>query len=299
MPPDGSSPLLVTGASGLLGWNVARAALARGMGVAGTGRSERPPGLEKAAWFRTDLALPSQPTLLLREVRPSALVHCAAIADIGACEEEPCAAWALNAGAVAEVARAALESRLRWIQVSTDLVFDGSRAPYRPGDPRSPLSTYGATKALAERLALASGGDALVVRIPLLFGASPTGGRSASEKLVLAARRGEEVVLFRDEWRTPLDAGEAAAALLDLLASDRTGILHVAGPERLSRLELGREILRAAGLLPKARIRETSRLEHPGPPRPEDLTLEASEAAQLIRCEFLPVQERLARDLRV
>jgi dTDP-4-dehydrorhamnose reductase len=265
------------------------------MAVSATGRSERPPGLEQAAWLRTDLSLPGQPTLLLREVRPCALVHCAAIADIGACVAEPRAAWALNAGAVAEIARAALESRMRWIQVSTDLVFDGSAAPYRPGDPPRPLSTYGATKALAERLALASGGDALVVRIPLLFGASPTGARSASERILLAARRGEELVLFRDEWRTPLDAGEAAAALLDLLGSDRTGILHIAGSERLSRLDLGRQILHAAGLLPKARIREASRLDHPGPPRPEDLTLDGREAIPLLRSPLSTVREALAR----
>ncbi|MGH7149247.1 MAG: SDR family oxidoreductase, partial [Planctomycetota bacterium] len=189
----------------------------------------------------------------------------------------------------------ALELRLRWIQVSTDLVFDGTAAPYRPEDPPRPLSTYGRTKALAERLALASAGNALVVRIPLLFGASPTGARSASERILLAARRGEEVVLFRDEWRTPLDAGEAAVALLDLLDSDRTGTLHVAGGERLSRLEFGREVLRAAGLLPRARIREASRLDHPGPPRPEDLTLEGREAAALLRTPFPSVREGLER----
>src|SRR5262245_5057706 len=234
MSPDSTGPLLVPGASALLGWTVARAAIARGISVSCTARSERPPGLEKAAWLRTDLALPGQPTLLLREVRPSALVHCAAIPEIGACEAEPGAAWALNAGAVAEIARAALETGLRWIQVSTDLVFDGTAAPYRPGDAPRPLSTYGATKALGERLALSSGGNALVVRIPLLFGASATGGRSASERILLAVRRGEEVVLFRDEWRTPLDAGEAASALPALRASDRTGIPHVAVGARVA-----------------------------------------------------------------
>ncbi|HET6204438.1 MAG TPA: sugar nucleotide-binding protein [Planctomycetota bacterium] len=295
MPPDRTDSLLVTGASGLLGWNVVRAAQARKFAVAGSARGGRPDGLDGIGWSRADLSIPGEPARLLGELRPRAVLHCAARAEIGGCDRDPAGAWALNAGAPSEMGRICAEGEIRLVHVSTDLVFDGTAPPYRPDDPPRPLSTYGRSKALGERAALAAGGDALVVRVPLLYGRSRTGDRSASERVIAAARRGEEVVLFRDEWRTPLDVGDAAEGLLDLLEAPVRGTLHLGGPDRVSRLELGREVLRVAGLLEKTPVREASRLEHRGAPRPEDLSLDCAEALLRLRVPPRGVREGLAR----
>jgi len=134
----------------------------------------------------------------------------------------------------------------RLVHVSTDLVFDGRAAPYAAFDPVAPLSVYGQTKAEGEELALARG--ARIVRLPLLFGPDAQGrGATAMLRAALAAARPQ--ALFTNEYRTPLHAADAADALADLVLRDALPrIVHVAGPERVSRWELGQRFCRTHGL---------------------------------------------------
>jgi dTDP-4-dehydrorhamnose reductase len=105
---------------------------------------------------------------------------------------------------------------------------------------------YGRSKAEAEAAVLASG--ARVVRIPLLFGPSFDGCRGATD--MIRASSGP-VTLYTNEWRTPLHAADAARALAELLLEDGgPEVRHLAGPERVSRHELGRLFVEQAGLGP-------------------------------------------------
>ena len=123
---------------------------------------------------------------------------------------------------VADAARGA-----RLIHLSTDLVFDGEHAPYAEDDEPRPVSEYGRAKLEAERFAA----DGLVVRTSLLYG-------KPGPQEALAAR--DDVVFHEDEIRCPTHVADLAAALLELAALDVTGVLHVAGPDAVSRLELAR-----------------------------------------------------------
>jgi len=131
----------------------------------------------------------------------------------------------------ANVALAAHRAGARLVHLSTDLVFDGEQgAPYTEDDEPRPVMTYGQHKLEAERLVLRAHPDALVVRTSLLLG-PPDGPQEA------LARR-DDVEFYEDEIRTPIRVAELAAALLSLAKRGETGILHVAGPEALSRAEL-------------------------------------------------------------
>jgi len=131
----------------------------------------------------------------------------------------------------ANVALAAHRAGARLVHLSTDLVFDGEHgAPYTEDDEPRPVMTYGQHKLEAERLVLRAHPDALVVRTSLLLG-PPDGPQEA------LARR-DDVEFYEDEIRTPIRVAELAAALLSLAKRGETGILHVAGPEALSRAEL-------------------------------------------------------------
>ncbi len=125
--------------------------------------------------------------------------------------------------------------------VSTDLVFDGEHAPYREDDPPAPLSVYGRSKAHAET-ALQAFPRIAIVRVSLLYGPSLTDRPTVLDRQRQAILAGEPLTLFDDEWRTPLDLPTAARALLAVAESDYTGILHVGGLERLSRLEMGERL---------------------------------------------------------
>jgi nucleoside-diphosphate-sugar epimerase len=104
--------------------------------------------------------------------------------------------------------------------------------------PLEPISVYGAMKVEAEALVRAEHAGALVIRTSLLVGESGTMLRPAYECDGLV--RGQSVALYRDEWRSPTHVDDLVHASWQLASLDVTGVYHVAGAERLSRLELGR-----------------------------------------------------------
>ncbi|MBY0229620.1 MAG: sugar nucleotide-binding protein, partial [Gemmataceae bacterium] len=212
--------LLVTGAGGLLGGWVRRAA---------------PSGT--LAWMGSaDVPLTDEARVAsaFREARPGVVLHLAAMARVDACERDPAMAQRINAGAPALLARLCAERGAHLVVVSTDMVFDGERAPYRECDGPSAVSAYGRTKAEGERF----GGT--VARLSLLAG-------GFFDEQARRLRAGEPITLYEDEWRTPLDLPTAAAALLELAQARPGGVWHLAGPERLSRWQMGEALARAVG----------------------------------------------------
>ena len=135
--------------------------------------------------------------------------------------------------------------------VSTDLVFGVEAAPaggFTEAAEPAPLEAYGRSKAAGEVAVGAANPAALVARLPLLCGDSFGRGLGAGDSLVAALERGDDPMLFTDEFRTPLDAAEGARLLVELAERGPTGPLHVGGPERLSRAELGTRLLAGRSL---------------------------------------------------
>lgn len=310
--PSDRAALLVLGGSGFLGRALLRAALgpaAAAHGVAiGSGAESGVgtlvatsrgavapaaggPGGARLAWETLSLQDEDALERCFRLHRPRACILTAALSRMGACESDPTAAERVNARAPERVARLALRHGTRLVHVSTDLVFGGTppRAEgYREADRPAPRSVYGATKAAGEERVLSIYPDALVVRLPLLFGRSGGLGAGASDQLLAALVAGERPGLFADEWRTPLDVGDAARALLELARDHRgvAGRLHVAGPERLDRHALGLTVLTAKGWSAtdaRAALERTTRgAKGLAEQRPADVSLDAAVARRLL-----------------
>lgn len=249
----------LTGASGLLGGWTRHALEASGYVV---------------RWERVDLEDPRAIREAARAWLPGAVVHCAAVSAIADCAKDPARARRVNTAATEAIAVACAEVGARLVHVSTDLVFDGEHAPYAEDGPIAPTSVYGRTKAEAERVARAVG-DVVIARMSLLFGPTRTARRGFFDVQLEALRAGRQVTLFDDEWRTPLSLRAAAAVLARLVGSDARGVLNVAGPERMSRLEMGERLARVVGVMP-AELRAASRTSAPGEPRPRDLSMDTT-----------------------
>jgi dTDP-4-dehydrorhamnose reductase len=265
---------LVTGASGQLGAYLLRELRSGWEAVAawsGSTSGERF-GVPLRPVDLTDL---DAAAAAFRDARPAVVIHAAAMARVADCFRDPVWAGRVNAGGAATLAGLCADAGARLVYVSTDLVFDGKRAPFRETDAPRPVSAYGRTKHAAEE-AIRATPRAAVARVSLLFGPSRNGQRSFFDVQAAALRAGLRVTLFADEWRTPLSLATAARALLALARSDFVVVLHVGGPERLSRLEMGLRLAAFLGADPAA-IVPGRRDEAPAAePRPRDVSLDSS-----------------------
>lgn len=182
---------------------------------------------------------------------------------------------AVTVEAAVLAARAAFAVGARYVFFSSDLVFDGRTGNYHEQSVTGPLLPYGSMKAEAEALVRSEHSGAVVIRTSLLVGESGIMIRPLYECENLV--RGQPVELYRDEWRSPTHVDDVARAAWELCRHDLAGTYHVAGPERLSRVELGRLLCELFRFNP-ALIRETDR----PPSRPRDTSLDSRRAAALL-----------------
>ena len=273
-----NGPLLVTGASGYLGRALLGSSEPPVIATRLTSAAPAAPALE---WLKLDVRDDEAVADLFARVRPAAVIHTAY-------RQEGAGAWSTNVTGSANVAAAAARAGTRLVHVSTDLVFDGSATrPYSEEDEPNPVGEYGRSKLEAEREVLGAHPDALVVRTSLMVGGPEPG---TQERTVLAAARGEsEIVFFEDEWRSPVLVDDLAAALVELSGRSETGLLHVAGPEAVSRYELACRIATAHGL-PLNSLRR-GRIADSGLERAPRCVLDSTRARALLRTPIRGVSE--------
>jgi dTDP-4-dehydrorhamnose reductase len=285
---------LVTGASGQLGAYLLRELSRRGATVRAWSGS-RDGLLFGVPLVPVNLTDGAAVVTAFRSARPDAVIHCAALSSVAGCHRDPERAESVNVGATRLLAELADEAGSRLLYVSTDLVFDGEHGGYREEDPPAPLSVYGRTKARAEEAVrrLASG---LVVRVSLLFGPTLIDRRSFFDEQLAALREGRTCTLFSDEWRTPLSLPTAARALVALSESGHAGVLHLGGPERMSRVEMGRRLAAFAGADASV-IVPALRGDVAAPePRPRDVSLDSSRWRGLFPQQPWPTWEEALRE---
>ena len=299
----GSHPtLLLTGATGLVGAPLYRAALAGWRVVVVTHDRSAPGPLRRGdRAVECDLLAPGAIEALIHAIAPQAIVHLAALASLTECEAAPARAQLLNVDATARLAQAAAREGAFFVHLSTDQLFAGDRSwpegvakGYREGDPVSPLHHYGRTKMLAESAVAASGAEALVLRSALVLAPSADGRHGALDH-VRGAPAGATVRLYSDEWRTPISVLDLARLLDVALARRLTGVLHAAGAERVDRFALGRAIDAAfpveGGGAPRTLVAATQ--ADAGSVRPRDVSL----TSVRVEVEELPAAKPLVAAL--
>jgi dTDP-4-dehydrorhamnose reductase len=264
------SGILLSGAGGYVGGRVVEAGRGQREIHALWRRHEPPAGAASA--HALDLADAAALSRVAAATRPRVLLHAAYDMAAG---REPNLAWSRN------LLAAAREVGAGFVLISTDLVFDGRRGWYREDEPPNPSLAYGTWKAELEAEVLAAGG--VVARTSLVWGLEPL-SESTAQLVLDPLREGRVPRLFEDEWRTPTEVHDLAAALLRACDLDGPLVVHLTGPERLSRLEFGRKIAAHFGhdpaLLPPFKRAEVA------PDRPADTSLAAEATRRVIPTRF-------------
>lgn len=206
------------------------------------------------------------------------------------CQAQPELAHKVNVEATALLAELAAD--IPFVFFSSDLVFDGRKGNYTETDPVGALSVYAETKVAAERIVLANPRHT-VIRTSLNGGTSPRGDSGFNEQLRRDWQAGNVPKLFVDEFRCPIPAAVTARATWELLGVGATGLFHVAGGERLSRLQIG-EALASRHPELKPRFEATSLKTYSGAPRPPDTSLNCDKAGQLLSFPLPGLREWLA-----
>ena len=284
--------ILVTGASGLLGANLALEA-AKDHTVIGLVNSLN---LHTNAFqvLKGDLAEPGVIEYLLDQTQPDWVIHCAALANVDACEADPARAVQLNTEVPRKLAINVARGGARLLHVSTDAVFDGIKGDYTESDVPNPLSVYARTKLEGEHAVTDADPQAIIARVNL-FGWSPSGKRSLAEWFFNNLSAGKSVMGFTDVYFCPLLANDLGRIFLEMLQKQLHGLYHVVAQDCLSKYDFGVQLAHLFGF-DAGMIRPTS-VQNSGltAARSPNLTLKTTKLTQALGHPPSSIQEGLQK----
>lgn len=230
--------ILITGASGLLGSNLAMAvsSIFKTYAIFNTHLVS----MRNVDFIKVDLTQRKE-LAKISEIKPNVIVHCAALTDVEYCENHPDEAHLNNVIASAHLAEMAANLKARLIHISTEAVFSGSKGNYQESDIADPINIYGKTKLEAEEKVLKICPDTAVIRTTI-YGWNKIDKFSLAEWMLDKLRRNEKLNGFRDIYFSPILVNDLIDSLLKILEVKYRGIIHISGSENISKLDFAYKI---------------------------------------------------------
>ena len=226
--------VLITGSAGQLGTDLVASANHAGLDVIATSHAD------------LDITDRNSVSQKIASAAPEAIIHAAAWTAVDACESDIKKAMAINSDGTANVVNAARQIGARVIYISTDYVFDGTKAtPYIESDLPNPQSVYGASKLAGERH-LDLNQDS-VVRISWVCGEH---GNNMVKTILRLAATSPTLTFVDDQIGSPTFTSDIAPVLVDFARESRTGIWHLTNQGTTSWFGFAQDVLRAAELDP-------------------------------------------------
>lgn len=180
----------------------------------------------------------------VREIKPAAIINCAAHTNVDACETQVDLAYRINAIGPRNLAIAAADQNAKLMHISTDYVFDGhGTRPYTEFDPTGPQSVYGTTKLAGEQMVRQFAKDFYIIRTAWLYG----DGKNFARTMMRLAQDRDRITVVNDQVGSPTSASELAKAVKSLIFTDNYGLFHGTCEGSCSWADFATRVLKLAG----------------------------------------------------
>lgn len=229
---------------------------------------------------------------IINKVKPFVVVNCAAITEVEKCEKENDNAKLVNSILPQIIANVCKLMRIKFVQISTDHLFNGEKSFYQEDNPISPLNNYGITKAQAEISVLNENPEALLIRTNF-FGWGTSYRDSFSDWIIKSLRESKVIKLFSDVYFTPIYIEELINIIHILIEKNKQGIFNIVSKERISKFEFGIKIAKIfkypLTLISPISIDDIDFLVT----RPKDMSLSTSKLTNEIKYQIKDLESQL------
>lgn len=237
--------IFITGASGLLGLNlVLQLGEHHDVFVL---ENTRKVDLPVVSAIRMDLSSCADIEKGLRLFRPDVVIHAAGMTNVDECDERPLEANFVNGVLAGNLAKVCYDLGAKFVHISTDHLFDGTKALITEDVAPCPINAYGSSKALGEELVASNNPDSLIVRCNF-FGWGPSYKPSLSDFIFRNLCEKKRVRLVEDVFYTPASTASLINSIQNLIGLDANGIFNAVGSQRVSKYEFGLQLAKSFSL---------------------------------------------------
>lgn len=288
--------ILITGSNGLLGQKLVAYCEASQIDYIATSLGpNRNPDCPDEAYLSMDITEKKQVRDIFNKVKPTHVVHTAALTNVDKCELEPDQCELINVTATHYLIEESNEVGAYFQFISTDFIFDGGKGNYNEDDEPKPLSEYGMSKLKSEKLVmeLCKHGYS-IVRTIIVYG---LGHNLSRANLIVWAKNalenGEKMNIIDDQYRAPTFADDLAKGCMQIIMKNKEGVFNMSGPETLSIYQIVHRIADHFGYsMNNVSIISSSTLNQPAP-RPPKTGFNLSKAKEQVNYSPHTIEETL------
>jgi dTDP-4-dehydrorhamnose reductase len=292
--------VLVTGSNGLLGQKLTDLFITKldwTLVATGVGANRHPRGTEDGLYRYEVLDITDEGMVnaVLRRELPDVVIHTAAMTQVDDCEFQRDACVALNVVSVERLAKLSTELGFHLVHISTDFIFDGTKAMVTEEELPNPLSYYGWSKWEGEKAVMENANSYSILRTVLVYGKVADMSRTNIVLWAHGALRDEKKAnVVTDQFRTPTLAEDLAMGCFLAAEKKAQGIYHIAGKDYMSVIELVERVAKFYGFSMENITRvDSSTLNQPAK-RPPDTGLSIEKARKDLGYEPHSFEEGLA-----
>ena len=282
--------ILVTGASGLLGSRIVKAAKGNYEVIPLHNTKRLHPNS-----LKLDITRRKETFSLFKNIKPDLTIHTAAETNVDKCETRRELAWKTNVKGTRNVAKACSEISAKIVYISTDYVFKGEKGLYTEEDKPSPINYYGITKLEGENQVRKLCKNYVILRTSVLYGWH-SWKQNFATWVIDSLKQKKKISIVQDHFNTPTLADNLAEIIVETVKRNLQGLYHASGNQRISRYEFAQQIAEAFDLN-QSLIKpiKTNSMTSWTAKRPKDSSLDTNKIKKLLDIKPLDINEGLKR----